>query len=335
MQSTAQVSNTLAGAASLLQGLLADRLAGDALGPLLRRYRLMPQLVQELILDEAIAAIACPEDQVSAVIVGFYARQGITTEDAKQAWLEQQQLSEGHAAELALRAWRIEQFKQATWGRQVESHFLACKSQLDQVVYSVLRVERFPTAQELYFRIKAGEQDFAAAVREYSQGAEAATGGLVGPMPLSQPHPLVANKLRSAQVGQVLPPFQLENWAVLLRLNQVLPAKLDAPTRQKLLDHLFQTWLKATVAKALASQDPKAQATQVQATQVQDPQVQATQGQGPQLQEPQEPQLQEPQASPESGGIDPTRLLKDALKETSHNGPQGLSEAVSPSPIAA
>jgi parvulin-like peptidyl-prolyl isomerase len=129
----------------------------------------------------------------------------------------------------------------------VESHFLACKSQLDQVVYSVLRVEQFATAQELFFRIKAGEQDFAAAAKAYSQGAETATGGLIGPMALSQPHPLVASKLQSAQVGQLIPPFQLENWTVLLRLEQLIPAKLDAPTRQKLLDNLFQTWLKATV----------------------------------------------------------------------------------------
>lgn len=219
---------------------------------MLRRYRLMPQLVQEVILDSAIAGIACSAEQAQSAMQTFYARQGITTEEARQAWLQQQNLSEDHAAWLALRVWRIEQFKQATWGRQVESHFLACKSQLDQVVYSVLRVEQFATAQELYFRVKAGEQDFAAAVREYSQGQEAATGGLVGPMPLSQPHPLVASKLRSAQIGQVLPPFQLENWVVLLRLDQVIPAKLDEATRQKLLDNLFQTWLKATLDEALA-----------------------------------------------------------------------------------
>jgi parvulin-like peptidyl-prolyl isomerase len=221
------------------------------MGELLRRYRLMPQLVQEMLLDEAIAGIECPVDAVQETLRSFYARQGITTEEARQDWLQQQRLSEDHATWLALRAWRIEQFKQATWGKQVESHFLAHKSQLDQVVYSVLRVEQFATAQELYFRIKAGEQDFAAAVREYSQGAEAATGGLVGPMPLGQPHPLVASKLRSAIVGQILPPFQLENWVLLLRLEQVIPAKLDETTRQKLLDNLFQTWLKSVVDQAM------------------------------------------------------------------------------------
>jgi parvulin-like peptidyl-prolyl isomerase len=243
---------------SPLDNLLADRLPSADIGELLRRYRLMPQLVQEMILDEAIAAIDCPADQRESVLRSFYARQGITTEAARQAWLQQQRLSDDHATGLALRAWRIEQFKQVNWGKQVESHFLAVKSQLDQVVYSVLRVEQFATAQELYFRVKAGEQDFAAAVREYSQGVEAATGGLVGPMPLSQPHPLVASKLRSAQLGQVLPPFQLENWVLLLRLEQVIPAKLDEPTRQKLLDNLFQTWLKSAVDEAMAPAAPAA-----------------------------------------------------------------------------
>jgi parvulin-like peptidyl-prolyl isomerase len=241
---------------SLLQSLGAGMLSAQDLTNLLVRYRMMPQLYQEVVLDEAIAAIECPATAAQAAQKAFYAAQGITTEAGRQIWLKQQNLSEEHAAWLAIRVWRLEQFKQATWGKQVDSHFMACKSQLDQVVYSVLRVEQFATAQELFFRIKAGEQDFAAAAREYSQGAEAVTGGLIGPMPLSQPHAIVASKLQAAAIGQLLPPFQLENWAILLRLEQVIPAKLDEPTRKKLLDNLFQTWLKGTVSSFLSQGNP-------------------------------------------------------------------------------
>jgi PPIC-type PPIASE domain len=206
--------------AALLPQLQSGQISSQDLTNLLGRYRLLPKLYEELVIDAAIAVIECPA--------------------ATQAAPE-------HAAWLALRHWRIEQFKQRTWGNQVASQFMANKSQHDQVVYSVLRLDRFDMAQELFFRLKAQEQDFAAAVRQYSQGPEAATGGLIGPIPLSQPHPQIGSKLKSATIGQVIPPFQLDKWIILLRLEQIIPAEFDAAARQALLDRLYETWLQTTV----------------------------------------------------------------------------------------
>jgi parvulin-like peptidyl-prolyl isomerase len=232
---------------SLLPQLRSGQLSHQDLTNLLGRYRLMPQLYREMVIDEAIAAIECPANDIPAAQSAFYTAQGITTEIQRQTWLKQQHLSPEHAAWLALRHWRIEQFKQVTWGHQVASHFMADKSQLDQVVYSVLRLDRFDMAQELFFRLKAQEQDFAAAVRQYSQGPEAAVGGLIGPIPLSQPHPLIASKLQTATIGQVIAPFQLDKWVILLRLEQLIPATFDAAARQTMLDGLYETWLQAAV----------------------------------------------------------------------------------------
>jgi len=51
----------------------------------------------------------------------------------------------------------------------------------------VIRTKDPGVAQELYFRIQAGEQSFAEVAREYSQGPEAYTCGLLGPVELSMP----------------------------------------------------------------------------------------------------------------------------------------------------
>jgi parvulin-like peptidyl-prolyl isomerase len=98
-------------------------------------------------------------------------------------------------------------------------------------------------AQELFFRIQAGEQSFSECAREYSQGQEAQTGGLIGPAPISQAHPVIAQKLATSQPGVLLPPMKLENWVVILRLEKLIPAQLDDAMRAMLLNHLFEQWL--------------------------------------------------------------------------------------------
>ena len=83
------------------------------------------------------------------------------------------------------------------------------KSQLDRASYSLLRVKDFHLAQELFFRLQAGEATFPELVKQYSQGQEAETGGSIGPHELSIPHPTLAQKIRSLKSGQLAHPFQV------------------------------------------------------------------------------------------------------------------------------
>ena len=105
-------------------------------------------------------------------------------------------------------------------------------------------------AQELYFRIKAGEQSFADCAKEYSLGQEAQTGGLIGPVPISQPHPVIAQGLAISQPGQLWTPIKLESWYVIVRLEKLVPTQLDDAMRSTLLNHLFEQWLSEEMSKA-------------------------------------------------------------------------------------
>jgi parvulin-like peptidyl-prolyl isomerase len=131
----------------------------------------------------------------------------------------------------------------ATWDAKLESHFRQLKPRLDQVVYSLIRVRDGGVAQELYFRLVEGEQSFAELAKQYSQGPEAQTGGLMGPVALRTPHPKLARILAIRQPGQLLPPIRVENWWLIVRLEKFIPAQLDEPMQQRLLNELFSTWL--------------------------------------------------------------------------------------------
>ncbi|AKG21029.1 peptidylprolyl isomerase [Calothrix sp. 336/3] len=215
--------------------------------PLLIRHQMLPQLRRILIIDEAIASIEITPEEQENVIKQFFHQ--MTTPTARSAVMKHYGMTEEELPEVAIREFKLEKFKQLTFGSKVESTFLTQKSKFDKVIYSLIRTENAEIAQELYYRIKAGEQSFAECAKSYSAGVEAQTGGLIGPVPLSQPHPLLAQKLTSSQPGQLWQPMRLENWFIILRLEKLIPAQLDETMRNQLQNRLFETWLTQEMGK--------------------------------------------------------------------------------------
>lgn len=210
---------------------------------LLKRYQLLPVVVKELTIDRAIAAVECSHDEQIAALKQFYDRYDLSSEDRLVRWLDVCYLDRQQLVEIAVRNFKIEKFKQQTWGNKTESYFLKRKGQLDKAIYSLIRTSDLGIAQEIYFRLIDSEQTFAQIASQYSQGVESQTGGLIGPVELSKLHPAIAQLIATQPVGQVCPPIQLEQWYVIIRPDKIIPAQLDESMRQRLIDELFQIWL--------------------------------------------------------------------------------------------
>ncbi|MGB3614152.1 MAG: peptidylprolyl isomerase [Elainellaceae cyanobacterium] len=211
--------------------------------PLMAGYQMLPKFIQELVIDDAIAAIDCsPEDEQQAK-QKFYAQNKISDDASRQSWLAAYGMTADQLDALATREQKIETFKQQTWGPKLESYFLERKGKLDKVIYSLIRTKDVGIAQEIYFRVLEGEQPFSELAREYSQGPEAQTDGLIGPVELSVPHPNLAQMLSVSQPGQLCPPTRVGEWIVIVRLERFVPAQLDDGMRQRLLNECFQLWL--------------------------------------------------------------------------------------------
>lgn len=227
-------------------------LAATDLLPCLRRYGLLPAFLREVVIDQAIAPFTLTEEEATAAVDQFMQANQLTTPEQCKTHLEQRGLTEADLAPLAQRDRRLHQFKLDTWGNKVESYFLQRKTQMDRVLYSLIRTREAGMAQELYFRIQDDGEPFADLARQYSEGQEAQTGGLIGPVELSVPHAALGRILSISQPGQLWPPTKVGDWFVVVRLEKFLPAKLDEVTRQRLLDELFNHWLIEQVQKGLA-----------------------------------------------------------------------------------
>ncbi|NJL46860.1 MAG: peptidylprolyl isomerase [Leptolyngbyaceae cyanobacterium SM2_5_2] len=230
-----------------------EAIASANLVPMLRRYGLLPALVKEVVIDQAIAPMQLTETEAATAVERFMQANQIGSDEQRQAFLQQRGLTSADFEPMALRDQKLQKFKAETWGNKLESYFLQRKTQLDRVLYSLIRTKEAGLAQELYFRVQDDGQPFADLARQFSEGQEAQTGGLIGPVELSVPHPALARVLSISQPGQLWPPTRVGEWFVVVRLEKFLPAKLDDPTRQRLLDELFNTWLIEQVQKTLTA----------------------------------------------------------------------------------
>jgi parvulin-like peptidyl-prolyl isomerase len=227
--------------------------------PLLVRYQLLPGMLRELAIDRAIVAVECSETEGALAIQQTYERYQLTSNEQVQQWLDLQGLTRDQLEDIAIRKFKIEQFKQEMWGNKLEAYFLKRKGQLDRAIYSLIRTEDIGIAQEVYFRMIDGEQTFEDIARQYSQGAEAQTGGLIGPVELSTPHPAIAQLIATQSPGKICQPIKLDQWYVIVRPEQIIPSQLDEPMRQRMIDELFQTWLQEELRSAVAESPASSQ----------------------------------------------------------------------------
>jgi parvulin-like peptidyl-prolyl isomerase len=210
---------------------------------LLAEYQLLPHLLKEVIIDKATKEISLtPEEELSA-LEQYYAQHQIGNDEKRHQWLSHHRMSPEQLSRQALRQYKLAKFKFMTWNHLLEADFLKYKPQLDRYVYSLIRVSNAELAQELYFRLKEGENTFAELAPQYSEGPEAKTAGQVGPVAASTLHPALVQMLTGSKPGQLWPPQRLGEWSAIVRLEQCMNAQFDDTVRHQLLERRYQEWL--------------------------------------------------------------------------------------------
>ena len=210
---------------------------------LLRRHNLLQPLARAELLSETVKTVDLSTDQRDQIWNNFKSENKLDNTELFEAYLKTNGLKENDLRWQLELPTRAQIYSQKHFQHKAEARFLARKEQLDKVVYSLLRVQDGYLARELYLRISGGEADFADLATNYSQGLEAKTNGLIGPVPMTQAHPALSERLRTSQPGQLLQPFQIDQWWLVVRLERYDAAQFDDNTRQRMAQELFQEWL--------------------------------------------------------------------------------------------
>ena len=223
---------------------------------LLARYQLLRPLLRQVVIGELMADTTVDDNEIADMFETFKREKKISSEQQLESFLKAQLLHLTELEQHLIQPKRLERYLADHYLPKAEARFLQRKNQLDQVVYSLLRLNNPALAQELFLRIDEGEADFAAMAACYSQGPERTTRGVVGPIPLVQAHPLLAERLRTSEPGVLLEPFALEEWWLVVRLESVIPASLDEATTQRMALELLDEAVEHEVKKRIESLIP-------------------------------------------------------------------------------
>ena len=220
------------------------RVMGEEGLQLLQRFSLLQPLLANMIIAQAIADVPVSDEDINQ------ARQALIEDggyDGIEKW--PQLLVDLEKTDAEVMARLIEKVQKKTFIREQfapksEARFLDRKNELDQVVYSLLRLKDSFLARELYLQIESGESNFADLARIYAEGPERNTNGIVGPVSLTQAHPVLVEKLRITKPGVLLEPFQIGEWWLVVRLERYSPATFTDEISDLMCNEMFAEWQK-------------------------------------------------------------------------------------------
>ena len=216
---------------------------------LVQRMELLPQLVlrqqEELIVKE----VPLPSEWLEGQRKTFLADQSLVAVLEKRGWSE---------SDLDLHLRRPEalrRFARQRFGPGLEETFLASRGGRDQVIYSLLRVRDPGLARELWIRLEEGETTFAEMAQQHGVGDEAQRKGVIGPIPIGSLQPEVLQEiLRRLRPGELSAPRQIGEWHVLMRLEQLKPARFDEAMREQMQQEALTAFLEHRVKRVLAGE---------------------------------------------------------------------------------
>jgi hypothetical protein len=221
---------------------------------LVRQQGLAPALARAWLLDQLLQAVPLDPGHERQLVEDWLNRQGAGSGAEREAWLRRQRLLPEDIPVLAGREARLRHFREQRFVAEVEVQFLRRKPELDQAVYSFLRVRDRQLAEELHQRLRDDGADFGQLAASHGEGRERHSRGLFGPLPLTAAHPEISSRLRVGQPGQLWPPFAVKGYWVLLRLEEHLPARLNDETRSRMMEELFEAWLKQRLKLLLSGE---------------------------------------------------------------------------------
>lgn len=214
---------------------------------LLARNQLLKTLLSKQILVDTLSDLSVAQEQEQQAIAGYCKQHQLSNEQALKDHLTREKLSMADFRLQVTLPIRIASYSATHFANKAEQRFLERKEQLDQVMYSLLRLKNGHLALELYLRIAEGEATFAELASDYSEGSENTKGGSIGPVPLRQAHPRLSEALRTNAPGTLLKPFQIEDWWLVVRVDRYTPVSFDDATRQLMCNELFQQWFQEEV----------------------------------------------------------------------------------------
>ena len=218
---------------------------------LLKSFDLIRPLLRKMITEAVLSEVVVSNEELDQARLELLEQRGYERLDQWSELLEDIERPNEEVVHRMTEGIRRGTLMQDQFAAKAEARFLDRKHELDQVVYSLLRLENSFLARELYLQIESGESNFADLAKRYAEGPERNTNGIVGPVSLTQAHPDLVEKLRVSQPGVLLEPFRISDWWLVVRLERYSPATFTDEISNQMCLEMFDAWVSEQVISCL------------------------------------------------------------------------------------
>ena len=208
---------------------------------------MLPNLIRNFLIYKITSEISLEKNISEKEIKTFYLKNNIFSKKDLDNILKNKGISEEELHYQITLPLKISKFAEQNFKNQIETYFLERKDFLDEYTFNIIRLKNKDLAYELYFRIDSGESDFTKLSESYSFYSELYPKGLFGPKNLQGINPLIVNKLIISSPGELIEPFQVDEWWIILKLINKKKAKLDESTSNMLLLEIFNKFINSSV----------------------------------------------------------------------------------------
>ena len=216
---------------------------------LLARYGLLETFLVELLKDEKNKEIALSMQRQEALLKDFKYKNEIDNSRKMEEYCKNHLLSENDLKYFIEKEEKSKNYCNKYFSKEIETKSFSQKNKEDIVSYSLLRVSEEGLANQLYLQLTEENANLKELINKYSEGPEKNSNGIIGPSPITKSHPILVKQLRSAEQGQLLKPFKIENWWLIVRLESFVISPVDGFIVENKNFEIYQNWLLSEASK--------------------------------------------------------------------------------------
>ena len=210
---------------------------------LIEKNNYLRRLVRKEIFHESIKNIKIKDELIDQAKKEFMEIRGIKSNDDYLTWLKSNKFTDKEIDEGLFINLQSKKFYKDNFGHMVHTRFLKKKNDLEQVIYSLIRVNDYNIAVELYQKIKENEANFGDLAKNFSTGPEKDSRGITGPTFISKSHPKLAEVIRSHKIDELIEPFRIDQLWLIVRIESITEVTLDKDMEEFLEKELFEEWV--------------------------------------------------------------------------------------------
>ena len=219
---------------------------------ILKLGNMFPNLVKNFLIHTIANEIYLEKNILEKEIQEFYLRNKIIDNNDLDNTLKNRGITKEELHYQITLPLKIFIFANKKFQKELKMYFLERKDFLDEYTFNIIRVKNKELAFELYFRIDSEESDFINLSERYSYYSDLYPKGLFGPKNLQGINPIIADKLIISSPGELIQPFQVDEWWIILKLIKKENAKLDKKTSKMLLIEIFNNFINNLVGNITA-----------------------------------------------------------------------------------